>query len=88
MEELSFGGVVRKKWRDITHSHVHYPTNSQTPRSKKVFSPKWRKRKGIFLVWSSIVFQISNGGVVRWKSCAKMVWTYSSFQIMLPYKFL
>ena len=45
MEELSFGGVVRKKWRDITHSHAHYPTNFQTPQLKKNFSPKWRKRK-------------------------------------------
>ena len=45
MEELSFGGVVRKKWPDITHSRPHYPTDFPTPKSKKNFSPKWRKRK-------------------------------------------
>ena len=37
MEELSFGGVVRKKWHDVAHPKVYYPTNFQTPKSKKKF---------------------------------------------------
>ena len=46
MEELSFGGVVREKWHDVAHPKVHYPTNFQTPKSKKVIGGKGGK--GIF----------------------------------------
>ena len=63
MEELSFGGVVRKKWRDITHSRPHYPTDFPTPKSKKNFSPKRRKRK------ESVEMSLSRGGVVLWRKC-------------------
>ena len=69
MEELSFGGVVRKKWHDVGHPKVHYPTNFQTPKSKKKFGGKGGK--GIFEQMSvfSIVFNFSNRGVIRKRSC-------------------
>ena len=63
MEELSFRGVVQKKWCDIAHPKVHYPTNFQTPKSKKSFSPKWRKRK------EGVEMSLSQRGVVLWRSC-------------------
>ena len=67
------GGVIRKYHHDLTPLKVHYPTNCRTPGPKLCNPPK---NKGL---------EISIGGVVRWKSCVKMVRTYSSFQIIYVY---
>ena len=54
MEELSFGGVVQKYHRDLTHPKVHYPTNFQTPKSKTVEMVEEME-------------ELLNGGIVKWR---------------------